>query len=198
MESRLWTCLTTEFLGHVKNRYHYETKDMEMLRSVARDMAGCMRWQESTYLMFDEKRGGTTATVIMTLGVGVDLLQERYQSMGRMLESYMVESIGAELLMQGYKELEQCIKAQTGYYVAAYHFFGEDAAYPLCRMREVLACAGQTKVTCNEGFCLTPRKSVVFCVDLSEKEEENCGEICDVCSRRAECSYCRGAVEGSV
>lgn len=198
MESRLWTCLTSAFLERVQRRYHYETKDMELLKSVAKDMAGCMRWQESTYLMFDETQEGISATVIMTLGAGVDLLQERYQSTGRMLESYMVESIGAELLMQGYKELERWIKEQTGYCVAAYHFFGEDADYSLGRMQEAIACAGQTKVTCNEGFCLTPRKSVVFCIDLSGNEEENCGEICAACSRREECSYFHDDAEGSV
>lgn len=215
MEIRLWTCLTSEFLEHVKIRYHYEAKDMQLLKSVAADMAGCMRWQEGTYLLFAHdlqcekvgEKGKTdagreerahSATVVMTLGIGVDLLQERYQNTGRMIESYMVESIGGELLMQGYARIARWIKEQTGYHVTAYHFFGEDEKYPLWQMKEILADAGQTKVTCNEAFCLSPRKSVVFGLELSKDGDEACEEICTTCGRRAECSHRGGLAERSV
>lgn len=184
IESRLWTSLTSAFLERVKSRYHYGEKDMPLLRSVAADMAGCMRWQESVYLVFEDG----IATVIMTLGIGVDLLQERYQSTGRMLESYMVESIGGELLMQGYTEVAGWVKERTGCYVTAQHFFGGDEAYPLSRMPLVLARAGQTKVSCNDGFCLTPKKSVVYQIELSEDGGMECTEPCAACSRRAACS----------
>ncbi len=207
IESRLWKFLTSEFLENVKSRYHYGENDMPLLRSVAADMAGCMRWQESVYLVYgnesgaqknpsvqeDERDDGkgyhTTATVIMTLGIGIDLLQERYQSTGRMLESYMVESIGGELLMLGYRELSGWVKERTGYNVTAQHFFGEDARYPLAQMPEALARAGQTKVSCNDGFCLTPRKSVVYQIELSKDGGgESCTEPCAVCSMRASCT----------
>lgn len=184
MESRLWTFLTGEFLERVRNRYHYGEKDMPLLRSVAADMAGCMRWQESVYLVLEDK----TATVIMTLGIGIDLLQERYQNAGRMLESYMVESIGGELLMQGYTEISGWVKERTGYDVTAQHFFGEDARYPLAQMPQALARAGQTKVSCNDGMCLTPKKSVVYQIELSEDGGRSCMEPCATCSRRAACS----------
>lgn len=184
IESRLWTSLTGEFLERVKSRYHYQEKDMPLLYSVAADMAGCMRWQESVYLVFE----GGSATVIMTLGIGVDLLQERYQSTGRMLESYMVESIGGELLMQGYTELAGWVRERTGLYVTAQHFFGEHEEYPLSRLPHVLARAGQTKVSCNDGCCLTPKKSVVYQIELSEDGGRECTVPCTACSRRETCS----------
>lgn len=208
IESRLWTLLTSEFLENVKNRYHYEEKDMPLLRSVAADMAGCMRRQESVYLVYEDERGAQgnsvmrgderddgeeqhkTATVIMTLGVGVDLLQERYQGTGRMLESYMVESIGGELLMQGYKVLSGWVQEHSRYYVTAQHFFGEDVRYPLAQMPGALARAGQTRVSCNDVFCLKPKKSVVYEIELSENQDRKggCIEPCAVCSRREVCS----------
>lgn len=206
--SRLWTCLTSEFLDRVASRYHYEKKDMEQLRRVALDMTGCLKGQECTYIVFpgnsDQGRspedvaadggqrwepdaGKGTAAVVMTLGSRIDMLQERYQQTDRMLESYMVENIGGELLMQGYKQMEEWIKARTGYRVAAYHFLGSEEDYPLKMMPGLLAQACRNKVSCNEGYCLTPKKSVAFFVELTEEAAEKCGSICDTCDRRDSC-----------
>lgn len=101
------------------------------MKGVASDLAGCLKWKEAAYLMFED--GTDTVrrvTAVVTLGSDVDLLQERYQNTGRMLESYMLESIGGELLMLGYGMLEAWIRENTGYQVAAYHFFGDDEAHP--------------------------------------------------------------------
>lgn len=193
IESRLWTCLTSEFLEDIRSQYHYEEKDMEQLRSVASDMVSCLKGQERTYLVTlerKEKKGegnAKKAVVIMTLGANIDILQERYQRTNRMLESYMVESIGGELLMQGYRQLEKWIENRMGYYVAAYHFPGSEAEYPLEIMPELLSLAGQDKVNCNAGFCLQPKKSVVFLVELAAERRETCAGICDACSRREGC-----------
>ena len=172
IESRLWTCLTSAFLEQVRSRYHFEEKDKALLKGVASDLAGCLKWKEAAYLMFED--GTDTVrrvTAVVTLGSDVDLLQERYQNTGRMLESYMLES--------------------TGYQVAAYHFFGDDEAHPLSAMPEILARAKQHKVVCTAGYCLKPKKSVVFEMELAPAEA--CGEtahggrICAHCSRRDTC-----------
>ena len=144
IESRLWTCLTSAFLEQVRSRYHFEEKDKALLKGVASDLAGCLKWKEAAYLMFEDGTDTVRrATAVVTLGSDVDLLQERYQNTGRMLESYMLESIGGELLMLGYGMLEAWIQENTGYQVAAYHFFGDDEAHPLSAMPEILARAKQ-------------------------------------------------------
>ena len=138
IESRLWTCLTSAFLEQVRSRYHFEEKDKALLKGVASDLAGCLKWKEAAYLMFEDGTDTVRrATAVVTLGSDVDLLQERYQNTGRMLESYMLESIGGELLMLGYGMLEAWIRENTGYQVAAYHFFGDDEAHPLSAMPEI-------------------------------------------------------------
>lgn len=206
--SRLWTCLTSAFLEQVACRYHYEKKDMEQLRRVASDMAGCLKGQESAYLVLPgrmdrgeapgdlgpERRqpwkrdeGKKIAGVVMTLGAGIDMLQERYQQTGRMLESYMVGNISGELLMQGYGQLEEWIRAWTGYGVAAYHFPGEEEAYPLEWIPELLTLACQNRVRCNAGFCLEPKMSVAFFAELTEEAAGTGAGICDTCSRRDTC-----------
>lgn len=85
IESRLWTCLTSAFLEQVRSRYHFEEKDKALLKGVASDLAGCLKWKEAAYLMFED--GTDTVrrvTAVVTLGSDVDLLQERYQNTGRM------------------------------------------------------------------------------------------------------------------
>ena len=151
-------------------------------------MKGCF----AAYLMFED--GTDTVrrvTAVVTLGSDVDLLQERYQNTGRMLESYMLESIGGELLMLGYGMLEAWIRENTGYQVAAYHFFGDDEAHPLSAMPEILARAKQHKVVCTAGYCLKPKKSVVFEMELAPaeacRETAHGGRICAHCSRRDTC-----------
>ena len=87
--------------------------------------------------------------------------------------------------------LEAWIRENTGYQVAAYHFFGDDEAHPLSAMPEILARAKQHKVVCTAGSCLKPKKSVVFEMELAPAEA--CGEtahgdrICAHCSRRDTC-----------
>lgn len=207
IESRLWTCLTSEFLEQVRSRYHFEEKDKALLKGVASDLAGCLKWKEAAYLMFadntdiadtadtvdtaDTADTVRRATAVVTLGSDVDLLQERYQNTGRMLESYMLESIGGELLMLGYGMLEAWIRENTGYQVMAYHFYGDDEAHPLSAMPEILARAKQHKVVCTAGYCLKPKKSVVFEMELALAEAcggtAHSGRICAHCSRRDTC-----------
>ena len=178
IESRLWTCLTSAFLEQVRSRYHFEEKDKALLKGVASDLAGCLKWKEAAYLMFEDRMDMVRrATAVVTLGSDVDLLQERYQNTGRMLESYMLESIGGELLMLGYGMLVAWIRENTGYQLSA--------------MPEILARAKQHKVVCTAGYCLKPKKSVVFEMELAPAEA--CGEtahggrICAHCSRRDTC-----------
>ena len=190
LKSRLWTHLTSEFLGQIQVRYHYEEKDRAQLKLVAADMANCMKWQESTYLVWQESTPGQVV-VVMTLGIGIDLLQERYAKSGRMMESYMVESIAGELLMLGYAQLEQFIREKMRYYVSAYHFFGSEEAYPLEAMKGILEQTRQSNVICNEAGCLTPKKSVVFLAELTKQENSACGQLCDTCAARADCDHAK-------
>lgn len=201
MESRLWTCLTIRFLDDVKSRYHYEEKDSELLKCVASDMISCVKWQEGIYIMLPERDGESgaeevfaeicpkgTAAAVMTLGAGVDMLQERYQKSGRLLESYMAESIAGELLMLGYEQFAQWVKSETGCHVRAYHFPGSEEGYPIAMVQKVLEAFAQKRVVCNSAFCLTPKKSVVFFAELSGQAAEGCIRICEACSKRAVCS----------
>lgn len=76
IESRLWTCLTSEFLEQVRSRYHFEEKDKALLKGVASDLVGCLKWKEAAYLMFEDGTDTVRrATAVVTLGSDVDLLR---------------------------------------------------------------------------------------------------------------------------
>ena len=187
IESRLSDCLTSEFLEDVQSQNHYGEADAEILTHVAADMIICLKRQECTYLVFREP--DEPVVVCMTLGGSVDVLQERYQREGRMLESYMVEHIGSALLARGYKELSGWICERTGRHVAAYHFFGGEEGYPLEEMADALALIGACRVSCTETFCLKPKQSAVFLAELSERRAETNIGICERCNRHQECSF---------
>lgn len=194
METLLWERLTETFLTEVCRKYHYKKQDIEQLRGVSQDMVSCLKRKESCVFLLpedvEEIKTDICIPVVMTLGEAVDVLQERYRNTNRLLESYMVEHIGSELLMQGYRQFEHFMAEQTPWQVKAYHFPGAEESYPLKMMPEMLAETGCANVSCTKGFCLQPKKSVVFFAELSK---ECCAgvEICAGCSRRNGGSCCR-------
>ncbi len=184
LETRLSECLTDSFLEEVRRSRHYEPEDRKLLAGVAADMAVCLRRQECAYLA--KKKDGSVV-VCMTLGGGVDLLQERYGRTGRLLESYMVEHIACALLSRGYEEIFAWIHGHMGGYVKTCHFFGGEDGYPLEGIREALSLVGDCRIRCSEAFCLTPSKSTVFLAELSATAPDRAPAPCLACGRR---SYC--------
>ena len=118
--------------------------------------------------------------VVISLGPGIDTLQEQYGEKGFLSKSYMLEALAGELLLESYGAYNRYTAETTDYHVARYHFPGSEAAYPLERMPELLA--GMTeRVSCNATFCLLPKKSVVFVVELTRDETVQCEGICVGC-----------------
>jgi len=118
--------------------------------------------------------------VAMSLGQGVDILQESYSKTGLLLQSYIVEALSGELLMRGYDAYNRYIAAHTDRHVARYHFPGSEDSFPLHMLPELLRDLTQ-EITCNEAFCMLPKKSVVFISELTRDETVCCQGICDGC-----------------
>lgn len=142
----------------------------------------------------DSKVQNVFVTVVMTLGAGIDLLQERYHRTERLLESYMLESISGELLIRGYQQLNDRIGKETGWYAVKMHFFGSEDRLLLRQMPEVLQRMGQKKVTCTKDYCLRPQKSVVYQIELSMEQDKKCADLCDTCDRKEVCSFNQNSV----
>ena len=163
-------------------------QDMETLCQVAGQMNYALRgqcgfWSE---LVDTGEDHAMTMNVVMTLGSGIDKLQEKYISLGNFVECYMTEVIAEELLLEAYVAFNDWVADNTDRHVKRYHFCGDGAGLSLKQMRKILTSSACDSVTCNEAYCLTPRKSVVFRAELTTDTNSICEGICAGCNNQ----YC--------
>lgn len=173
------------FLQAACGKYHYLPADKERLWQVADSMKSCMAedafWQHRM-----EKRDGILLTaVVMTLGKGVDMLQEKYVSSGYLTEGYMIDALAGEILLRAYRAYNDWVAEHTSYHVARYYFLGSEKAYPMELLPELLKEL-DVPVACNEGYCMMPKESVAFYALLTKEEGMRCRGICMDC-RREDC-----------
>ena len=180
-------------------QYHYEKKDMEMLETVADRLRECLAGEEGFYCMGRNRceqilslhREENYAIGIFTLGGRVDELQNRYSSTDCLREAYAVETICWELLRKGYDLFQRWAEAHLKQRLSSYHFFGTEEELSFEKMAKLLSGMKQKRVICNQAYCMEPKKSAVFLVELSGGKEK-CSEkhtgICASCSNK-ECIY---------
>ncbi len=176
------------FLEKVRIKFHFGEAQTADLRAVADEMLPLMRqeafWErrESCVPEWQGGKEGVYEEVVMSLGSGVDALQESYGRRGMLSESYMLESLAGELLMQGYAAYNRYIAEHADWHVAGYHFPGGEEGFPLEMLPRLLEGYGP-RVTCNEAFCILPKKSVAFVAELTQDEKVRCAGICAGCSQ---------------
>lgn len=169
------------FLQKVSGKYHYSESQLPMLAAVAASM------QKQMLRDVAQERAGWNwgglsemTPVCITLGSGIDSLQEVYLEQGLLSEAYMVELIAAELLQQAYPLWNDWLAAQSDMRVRRYYFPGSDDCCALERLPELLRGL-DVPVTCTEGYCMLPRKSVVFYAELTTEPGAVCQGICAGC-----------------
>lgn len=185
--------VTLDYLEYVRRKFHFEERQAEEIRAVAEEMMSVMRreafWtsQEASFMKKQDWIGNTGAEyelVAMSLGSGVDFLQDDYNEKGLLLQSYMAEVLADELLMMGYDAYHRHIMAHTMQHVARYYFPGSEEALPLEILPVLLKNLTQ-KIICNSSFCMIPQKSVVFISELTKDENVGCRGICADCKNRS-------------
>lgn len=171
-------------------RYHFAENDLEQLRQV-----GSLVGEEAKPVIYygafaQEEAGGKEGnsalsferlSVIVTLGSGVDELQNRYAKKERLTESYMVECISMELLRVAYEQAAERIHVHTGKWMSGFEFVGDKI--PFDCMEEIFRHLAPQEVSFNQAYMLSPKKTVVFLTDLCEERK---GSYCHVCGN---CSY---------
>lgn len=189
--------LGAAFLEKVGKKYHYWESQIVELKAVAEEMLPLLRreacWERRECCglcrpVFEKYRRNQTDAadtvyeeVVMSLGSGLDDLQENYTQRGMLSESYMLEVLADELLLEGYGAYNRYIRENTVWHVARYHFLGSEEGFPLEMMPELLHSFA-IPVTCNEVFCMQPKKSVVFVSELTQDERVSCRGICMGCN----------------
>lgn len=178
--------LDRDFIKMVCEKYRYEETHLRELQAVAGEMLPLMRrdafWEVCTPWIWNsgEKTDAVYEGVVMTLGTAVDCLQESYHKEGMLVESYMLEALASELLLQGYKAYNRHVTEAGGWHVARYHFPGSGENLPLEMLPRILS-RFSVPVSCNEAFCILPKKSVVFLAELTQDETIKCEGICVGC-----------------
>ena len=165
--------LDRDFINKVCVKFHFEEMQMSELQAVAREMLPLMRreafWEVCAPWIW--KNGESTDVVyegmVMTLGKELDCLQESYHKEGMLTESYMLEALASELLLQGYSAYNRHVREVSGWHVARYHFPGNEKNLPLEMLPHMLS-KFSVQVSCNEAFCVMPKKSVVFLAELTQ------------------------------
>ena len=202
-------CKTVAFLESVMSKAHYASEDRELLVDVLGKILDCME-EDAAWGAKDAEAGraqemGQVAgasqaqEVVMTLGAGVDRLQEELLSEGKLTEAYIVEVLGSEILLLAYTVFNSWVREHTDFAVKRYYFLGmgeravigeadgrEKAAevdLRLSALPGMLERSGQP-VTCTEGYCMVPKKSVAFYAELSKDRGVVCEGVCLGCGRK--------------
>lgn len=190
-------------------KYHYDPEEYSDLKKIAEQMEPCLEteagWQDRDCEETFSKGERSFLAVGITLGKEIDELQENYLQDGLLTESYMIEVLSSELLLKSYQAYTEWVAAHRELHVARLHFLGteisgsdvsgsitldsEDSDKKLCnRLRlenlPTLLQELQLPVTCNEAYCMIPKKSVVFYAELTKDAFTKCAGICLGCGRR--------------
>ena len=170
-------------------QYHFGEHDLEQLRQI-----GSLIEQAAEPMMYyglftrgvedDEASDDTSSVdrtaVIVTLGSGVDELQNRYTQRERLTESYMTECIGMEFLRAAYEQAAERIHAYTGRWISDFEFVGDKI--PFTYMEEAFRLLEPQEVSYNQAYMLTPKKTAVFLTNLCDERKDSYCHICEDCT----------------
>lgn len=205
---RLRLAVTEDFLDAVMDKFHFDREERECFFAVGRRVEETVI-EEAGFWCSKTAGNVETSAVALTLGTGVDRLQEEYTKNGRLTECYMAEAIADELLLTAYREFNRWVEKTGALHVARYHFFGtqeELSPWLAAQLRDAglsgigslglegimqaLLALGKPAVECNGAYCLTPKKSVVFLAELTA-QEVYCEGVCAGCARKDCPNSCR-------
>lgn len=185
--------LSPAFLERVRKKFHYSETQADEFQTVAGEMLPLIReeaiWEsKAASVKHQNQRGKCNViyeSVVMSLGNGIDCLQERYSEREQLSQSYMIDVLASEILMQGYDAYKRYIRANTDWHVVRYHFLGSEEEFPFEMLPQLLKDLTQ-QITCNSAFCMCPQKSVAFIAELTQDESVQCKGVCAGCNN----TYC--------
>ncbi len=180
MRESLQVDMREEQYREMLERYHFALRDLARLRQVGalvlRAAEPRLYWERLTA----EESPREEIAVIVTLGAGVDELQNRCQQRERLTETYMAECVGMELLRAAYEQTAERIHESTGKWLSDFAFVGEKV--PFTRMEEIFRLLAPDGVSYNQAYMLTPKKTAVFLTELCGERKDNYCQICAGCT----------------
>lgn len=162
------------FIKEIINKYHFEPEAEDDIISVYEKMQSCMK-PYAVYRMNQRDTGikdidsRQSAIVAMTLGKGIDSLEEQLTDAGKLDEAYILECIAAELLLTMYGDFNKEYAKFHRRYVERYVFIGEEI--PATEVPKLLKEVKGVKEAANT--CNVEKENEQSKEDLDEETEND-------------------------
>lgn len=156
-------------------QYHFAEEELEWLMQ----MGAQVEKQAEPVLYYEISNLKERVAVIVSLGSGIDELQEQYMRRELLTESYMIECISMELLRVAYEQAAERIYARTGMWVSEFDFPGDKE--PLQCVKDIFRRLKPQGIAYNHAYVLTPKKTVAFFTDLCVERQDSYCRICAGC-----------------
>lgn len=162
------------FIKEIINKYHFEPEAENDIISVYEKMQSCMK-PYAVYRMNQRDTGikdidsRQSAIVAMTLGKGIDSLEEQLTDAGKLDEAYILECIAAELLLTMYGDFNKEYAKFHRRYVERYVFIGEEI--PVSEVPKLLKEVKGVKEAANT--CIDVEKENGKSTEVLDEETEN-------------------------
>lgn len=177
---KLQVRLTKGDLKEAAGRYHFREEDFPLLDAIYQGILPLL--QIKAYYQWGEK--GTPiqyeeyVIVFLTLGDGVDALQDVYLERKCLSEAYIIECVSLAILDKAYEEFVKQLQKKTGKWAEKIDFLGD--TYSMELLPNLYNEFETMDITYNESLVLLPTKSVVFLLPMSAEKQEG---VCHICSR---------------
>lgn len=187
MREALHPYITENVYDQILSCYHFQEKEEPLIRSLTERIYQAA--DSAVYFAYKSPREESRLAVLVTLGVGVDDLQEEYNAAGHLTESYMIECIAMELLKNAYEQAAEKIYGHYGLWMNGFDFLGDRV--PIEEMEEMFAILEPEEISYNQAYMLTPKKTVAFYTTLTDIREAAFCNLCSTCSH-TKCIHRRG------
>lgn len=170
----------------ILSRYHFQQSDEDKIHTITQQL---LQVTDAVVYYADECLQKSRLAVLVTLGAGVDALQEEYTAAGRLTESYMIECIAMELLKNAYEQAADIIYSHYGRWMNGFDFLGESV--PIELMKELFAILEPEEISYNQAYMITPKKTAAFYTTLTDSRKTAYCNLCDMCSH-TKCVHRKG------
>lgn len=191
MREKLELYLEDNACAQMRSRYHFSKGDEARIRALTDRLLSVAE----PVLYYAPKSAGEQGclAVLVTLGAGVDELQDACTKDGLLGESYMVECIAMELLGSAYEQSAERIYGHYGLWPGRFAFLGSER--PIEETEVLFRMLRPADISYNQAYMFTPKKTVAFYTTLTAKRQESYCNQCETCrntrcaNRRASLTY---------
>lgn len=163
---------------YILSRYHFQKTDEAQIRSLTKCLL--QTGEPMVYYAPCSPQEDSRLAVLVTLGAGVDELQEKYTEAEHLTESYMIECIAMELLKNAYEQAAEKIYGHYGLWMGGFDFLGDSV--PIEQMKILFEILEPEEISYNQAYMLTPKKTVAFYTMLTDSRRAAYCNLCETCS----------------